>query len=558
VWKNELPFLLKLKNGKLKSSCFTPLKGGTMKGDFSRNTFDPSRHFLRVLMQQGRALLDADWNEQTSILLHYVQNLAADVIGPHGGPPDVLDNTGGLIEVRSGFRIILNPNDQNQLYAKEKERLKKIAFLPVDENGNLVLEEGDFLISKGRYYVGGLLCENHEYSLYSKQALPSSPSLSDENLVFPVLIYLEVWERHITCNENEHIREVALGGPDTADRSQVVCQVRIKGGISNPETVCNDYQAFLNAIDGGKKAGEGKLKARVQPLDENVPVDPCVISPTSRYRGAENQLYRVEIQKSGQLNAASFKWSRENGAVIFPIKAIAFSGEGDATTTTVTLEHLGREARFGLKEGDWVEIVDDDIVLEDRVDKLLQVSAIDPVMKQVILDGKPDDTAVGQNPKKHPLLRRWDSPGEVTVEQPVISDGWITLEDGIQVMFDLTDDATYQIGDYWLIPARTETGNIDWPTEEIPEDEGEGTKIVPVALPPRTTRHYYAPLAIVQDQGAEPHDCRCEFLDMCQVSKKIEELQSLGRAETKIEAAARGKGTEGAKKAGAGRTKKNE
>ncbi|MCI0698638.1 DUF6519 domain-containing protein [candidate division KSB1 bacterium] len=539
-----------------------------MKGDFSRNTFDPSRHFLRVLMQQGRALLDADWNEQTSILLHYLQNLAADMIGPHGGPPDILDNTNGLIEVRSGFRIILNPNDETQLYAKEKERLKKIKFLPVDGNGNLVLEEGDFLISKGRYYVGGLLCENHEYSLYSKQALPSSPSLSDENLVFPVLIYLEVWERHITCNENEHIREVALAGPDTANRSQVVCQVKIKGGITNAETVCNDYQAFLKAIDGGKKPGEGKLKARVQPLDENVPVDSCVISPTSRYRGAENQLYRVEIHEprlkvidtaTGEIShtTATFKWSRENGAVIFPIKEIAFSGEGDATTTTVTLEHLGREARFGLKEGDWVEIVDDDIVLESQVDKLLQVSTIDPVMKQVILDGKPA-SAVGQDPKKHPLLRRWDSPGEVTIEQPVISEGWIPLEDSIQVMFDLTDEATYEIGDYWLIPARTETGNIDWPTEEVPNDEGEGTKIVPVALPPRGIRHYYAPLAIVQDQGVAPHDCRCEFLDMCQVSKKLDELQQQEGAATITEPAARGKETEKAKKVGAGRTKKNE
>ena len=54
-----------------------------MKGDFSRNTFDPRKHFTRVLMQQGRVQLDADWNEQAAILLHYVRTLAADLIGPH-------------------------------------------------------------------------------------------------------------------------------------------------------------------------------------------------------------------------------------------------------------------------------------------------------------------------------------------------------------------------------------------------------------------------------------------------------------------------------------------
>ena len=30
-----------------------------MKGDFSRDTFDPLKHFSRVLMQQGRVQLDA-------------------------------------------------------------------------------------------------------------------------------------------------------------------------------------------------------------------------------------------------------------------------------------------------------------------------------------------------------------------------------------------------------------------------------------------------------------------------------------------------------------------
>ena len=43
-----------------------------MKGDFTRDTFDRTKHYSRVLMQQGRVTLDADWNEQTAILLHYL------------------------------------------------------------------------------------------------------------------------------------------------------------------------------------------------------------------------------------------------------------------------------------------------------------------------------------------------------------------------------------------------------------------------------------------------------------------------------------------------------
>jgi hypothetical protein len=39
---------------------------GYMKGDVT--SFDPGRHFARVLMQQGRVQLDADANEPVSIL----------------------------------------------------------------------------------------------------------------------------------------------------------------------------------------------------------------------------------------------------------------------------------------------------------------------------------------------------------------------------------------------------------------------------------------------------------------------------------------------------------
>jgi hypothetical protein len=41
-----------------------------MKGDFSRWTFDPRRHYTAVLMQQGRVQLDSDWNEQAAMLEH--------------------------------------------------------------------------------------------------------------------------------------------------------------------------------------------------------------------------------------------------------------------------------------------------------------------------------------------------------------------------------------------------------------------------------------------------------------------------------------------------------
>ena len=59
-----------------------------MKGDFTRDTFNPRKNFTRVLRQQGRVTLDADSNEQTAILLHYLRTLTTDLIGPYAAPFD--------------------------------------------------------------------------------------------------------------------------------------------------------------------------------------------------------------------------------------------------------------------------------------------------------------------------------------------------------------------------------------------------------------------------------------------------------------------------------------
>ena len=88
-----------------------------MQGDFTRNTFDRSKHFSRVLKQQGRVELDSDFNEAMDILLYHQRMVSSDLIGQHGTPL-VADGTEG------GFHIQMND--------------------PAGEN---------FSIGRGRYYV---------------------------------------------------------------------------------------------------------------------------------------------------------------------------------------------------------------------------------------------------------------------------------------------------------------------------------------------------------------------------------------------------------------------
>ncbi|MGR8942448.1 MAG: DUF6519 domain-containing protein [Gammaproteobacteria bacterium] len=109
------------------------------------------------------------------------------------------------------------------------------------------------------------------------------------------------------------------------------------------------------------------------------------------------------------------------------------------------------------------------------------------------LKGIPSSDA-GQHADKHPYLRRWDQQngdqGGIPIkESSAGEEEWIDLEEGIQVLFpkSSTESGEYRSGDYWLIPARQITGDVEWPNE----DEQ------PKALLPHGVIHYYAPLAII-------------------------------------------------------------
>jgi hypothetical protein len=167
-----------------------------MHGDFSRVTFDPARHFSAVLSQQGRVQLDSELNEASYLMLRYLRQLAADLIGPAGVPldPRVPGDKGGfLIDLVSGS------------------------------------SPADFSISAGRMYVDGILLENETASDYWSQpdGFLYQDASSDQLPALPYLVYVRAWEQLITAVEDPDIREIGLGdfGPDTSARSRVVWQV---------------------------------------------------------------------------------------------------------------------------------------------------------------------------------------------------------------------------------------------------------------------------------------------------------------------------------------------
>ncbi|HEY0987370.1 MAG TPA: DUF6519 domain-containing protein [Kofleriaceae bacterium] len=409
-----------------------------MNGDFTRLTHDPEKHYSAVLLQQGRVQLDADFNEQGTIQRELLRELASDLIGPHGGP------------------------ERNLGFGTEPQ----------------AAGTWDFPIAPGRYWVGGLLCRNEKPARYTDQPgfllRQQDPKLKPGSY----LVYLDVFERAVNGIEDADILERALQGLDTSVRACLTWIVRatpfaVEGG-QDPAVAAAAKLAELAVRDY-------VLEVQLQPVEDDP--DPCHTSPESRYRGFENHLYRVEVHYgSAQEGGPTLKWSRENGSVVFAIESL----EG----ATATLRELGRDPRSDLTVGDWVEILDDDVRRLGFAQPLARVTAIDRNARQITFETAPQG-GFGQDPAKHPFLRRWDQRQRRSDPDPLTggtiklpaAPGWITLEDGIQVRLTSTGQQPSEIrsGDHWLIPARV-TGELEFPG---------------APRPPHGVDRWYAPLALV-------------------------------------------------------------
>ncbi len=193
-------------------------------------------------------------------------------------------------------------------------------------------------------------------------------------------------------------------------------------------------------------------------------------SPTDGYTALENELYRIEIHR-GNVRGGSptFKWSRDNGSVEFGIH----SCKGDS----VQLSGTGLPGRPKLEVEDYVEVIHSSWQPFDRhaIGPLYTVTKV--VDQTVTLSGDVQDSATPL------LLRRWDGP-ESDDGIAVPDDGTpVPLENGIEVTFARPDEARFQRGDFWLIPARAATGRIYGPTTQ------------PGGAPPYGPARHFAPLA---------------------------------------------------------------
>jgi hypothetical protein len=434
-----------------------------MPGDYTRVTFDPFDDHLGVLMQQGRVMLDADFNELVGIIDRRFRAETIDIIGRCIVPRETPD----------GFRI--------QFVA------------------------GVLSIGRGRLYAHGLLAENHgrppiEFDpilAEPRGTLPvpylEQPYLPNASEVSPLpdgagphLVYADVWQREVTHLEEPDLVEKAVG-VDTATRLQTVWQVKI---LSNVGRIACDTRA--DQIPGWSdivRPSAGRLTTATAGVPADT--DPCVVNPAGGFRGTENRLYRIEIHARGGPGTATFKWSRDNASIATAVTAI------NAGLDVLTVVRTGRDAELRFQPGDWVEVTDDFHEFAGSPGEMRKVQAVDDVTQTITLaaaltTGEFDAAAPGS---RHTRVRRWDQKGQVFDSNnnvvadvdasggviPVPASGNIVFEDGVQVEFSVSGTGDFHSADYWLVAARTVDASIDILTQ----------------APPRGIHHHFCRLAIV-------------------------------------------------------------
>jgi hypothetical protein len=288
-----------------------------LKGDFSRHTFDKLKHYAGVLHQQGRVWLDSDWNDEILLHLNLLRQETFDIVGKCGSP-----------KPGTSFRIS-PPLPGNPLDAFE------IAGGPGPE---------------GRYYVDGILCQlDRNVNYLTQPDFPNPPRFTlpgKGNLT--ALVYLEVWQRLITYLEDEQVREVALGGPDTSTRVKTIAQVKVLP-LPEREGRSLDCERALALVPGSR----GTLTT-LQPTD-TLPPDPCRLPDPAAYTGRENHLYRVEIHDGGDVAGA-------NQGFVFNVRLNSNTNTGAVNLPLVSA--LTAAEVSALRRSGFVIITNDDGQLE--------------------------------------------------------------------------------------------------------------------------------------------------------------------------------------------------
>jgi hypothetical protein len=470
-----------------------------MPSDIARRSYDERQQYRSVVAQQGRVTLEADWNEAAEIAAEELRQETLEIVGPSGTP----DN---------GYAITPGPGF-------------------------------DFSIGHGTMYVGGervSLPNPAETTppgqelLYSQQNQPVPPGSPPrpaewldaaidpdfvpvpQNTPSPEFIYLQLREQEISAVEDSDLKDVALGGPDTAQRTRLIQHiVRRPGGTCAAGlrlaglSWAREGLTFNNQTMRLLSAGS----LQVGFTGQAPPPDPCQPQAQSGYLGADNQLIRVQISDVAPVSSEpgilapvvggnGLLWGYDDASFLYHIDVV--------NPTTLHLQTAPVDANHQPRAGQAVEVLmaaaqlgNGEFVAAPSGFVTTVATAYNPDT-QIITIADPLPVVYGDGTAAHPspprvFLRVWEEHLPFTADVPVPLNAT-----GIQVTLTLSGGTAFHLGDFWMFAVRPST-----PQQVYPE------RLQAAAQPPNGPRLWACPLGVITwsvgAPGGTVQDCRRFF-----------------------------------------------
>jgi hypothetical protein len=496
-----------------------------MPGDRSRR-FDASRHgYTGVVAQQGRVILDRDFNAAQALTTARMAADALDEIGPCGTPDD-------------GFRIAV-PDP----FAASPPLVTPVVSPPISPGG-----ANDFTISPGTMYVGGQRVEFPRlqngtpvsYSYFDQPDWPAPPSTLQRRstgtslnvdiahkMPETELVLLHVTEQEVSAVEDPDLFEVALGGADTTQRLKMLRRVR-----RLPVDATDCATAWQSAIDNWNAAGllfdpaTMRLLPAVRLLvgftEADTDTDPCDPVTTGGFLGPDNQLIRVRINTTSE--SPQLVWGYDNASFLYRATV-------DPTDHTQLSLAGGPPDSFHFPiVGQVVEVLETAAVLGLAPNEI-DGGFVDRVAARATGRLYTLDQAYGPttaSPSNNVLVLPTALPGPVVsstlplfvrVWQSSVpidpAGGTYTLVDaaghstGISVTISIPDGTALAHGTYWQIAARPSTPQGVYPAD-----------LLLTPQPPDGPREWACPLAVINWADRTVADCRNNFDNLVTLTRR--------------------------------------
>lgn len=497
-----------------------------MSSDISRTDDSGRQHYKGVVMQQGRVILDRDFNALQEITEGRTDADALDFVGPCGTP----DNGFAIDAIIPGSPPL---------------------WVPPPPLSPPISHNRDFLISPGTMYVGGQRAVfpradydkppiTYSYFDQPDWIQPDEPN-TDATLEF---VYLHLLEQEVSAVEDTDLKDVALGGPDTSQRLRLIKRVkRLKVDSGDCTPAFAQAQALWRnnnlAFDPKTMRLLPQASLKVSFSTQASQPDPCEPVAQGGYLQPENQLIRVQIADGGAGGTPKLLWGYDNASFLYRADI--------SDSKTLLLRQSPVDAFHIPRAGQMVEVLRSALIIDseqDETDPLKPRSIVrcvaeaTGVIRTLTAGYQPGDRSIKLDQSlpadyvddPNPLfVRIWQSELDLSASESStveLTDTSNNSTTGIVVTINMSlagGQLQAPVGAYWLFAVRPSTPQAVYPERFLTD-----------AQPPDGPRQWVCPLAVIDwtgqttsAPGSPPanfipivRDCREKFDNLVELTKR--------------------------------------